>query len=108
MGMRYTFVREHDIDATSEILKLERQAKRRKMKVLAKDEVATWWGGGALPRSNLDHVVAAEHLSFKSFAGAEVSVRGWPKLGSIDEQRTWVTRYSDHALLFFEVQKEGG
>jgi hypothetical protein len=44
------------------------------------DEPATWWNGGTgLPPSNLDPVVAVEHMRFTDFDGAEVTVLGWPK-----------------------------
>jgi endonuclease/exonuclease/phosphatase family metal-dependent hydrolase len=105
MGMEYTFVRERDILAASELLKLERGARRRQMQVLNKDETFTWWGGGKLEPSNLDFVVARNHMQFRTFNGAEVSVRGWPKLASDEERLEWVRRFSDHALLLFEVQR---
>ena len=57
------------------------------------------------PGSNLDHVVAANHLQFKSFNGAEVSVRGWAEETDVAKQKKWIKKYSDHNLLYFEVQK---
>jgi endonuclease/exonuclease/phosphatase family metal-dependent hydrolase len=105
MGMEYRFVRERDILAESEVLKLERGAARRQMRVLTKDAQFTWWGGTKLPPATLDFVVARKHLEFRQFNGADVSVRGWPKLASRDEQLDWVRRFSDHALLLFEVQR---
>jgi endonuclease/exonuclease/phosphatase family metal-dependent hydrolase len=105
MGMRYTYVRERDIVAEKELLKLQRGAPRRKLRVLEKDEQFTWWGGGSIDPSSLDFVVAREHLRFKQFGGFDVSVRGWPKLESREERLDWVRRYSDHALLYFEVQR---
>jgi endonuclease/exonuclease/phosphatase family metal-dependent hydrolase len=105
MGMEYRFVRDRDILAASEVLKLERGAARRQMRVLTRDERFTWWGGGKLEPATLDFVVARKHLRFRSFNGADVSVRGWPKLASREDQRQWVTRFSDHALLLFEVQR---
>jgi hypothetical protein len=75
------------------------------MKVLDKDATHTWWGGATIDPSNLDFVVASDHLKFKQFAGHDVTVRGWPQLESQDERVKWVTRYSDHALLYFEVQR---
>ena len=105
MGMQYRYVRERDIMADKELLKLQRGAPRRQMKVLDKDEPFTWWGGGSIDPSSLDFVVAREHLRFKQFGGFDVSVRGWPKLETRDERLEWVRRYSDHALLYFEVQR---
>ena len=86
MGMQYRYVRERDIVATQELRKLEQGAKRKKMKVLDKDEPNTWWGGGKLAPSNLDFVVARDHIPFKKFGGSEVSVRGWPKIAEPDKQ----------------------
>lgn len=105
MGMQYRYVRERDILAEKELLKLQRGAPRRKMRVLEKDEPFTSWGGGSIDPSSLDFVVARDHLRFKQFAGFDVSVRGWPKLESRDDRLEWVRRYSDHALLYFEVQR---
>jgi exonuclease III len=105
MGMEYRFVRERDIVATHELRKLELGAKRRQMKVLDKDEPHTWWGGGKLAPSNLDFVVARNHIRFKRFGDAEVSVRGWPKLADPADQLRWVRDLSDHGLLYFQVEK---
>ena len=105
MGMEYRYVRESDLPAAKELLKLQRGAKSRGMRVLEKDAEFTWWGGGAIDPSSLDFVVARDHLSFKRFGAAEVSVRGWPQLPAGDERLDWVRRYSDHALLYFEVQR---
>jgi hypothetical protein len=68
---------------------------------------ATWWGGPntLIPPSNLDQVVAADHLQFKSMGGAEVTVLGWPKEDSPSAQREWIDDYSDHGCLYLEVQK---
>lgn len=105
MGMEYTYVRERDILAEFELLKLRRGAGRRRMKVLDKEREVTWWGGGALPESNLDFVVARRHMQFTKFGEADVAVRGWPELDDEQARRDWVTRFSDHALLYFEVQR---
>ena len=55
--------------------------------------------------SNLDHVVAAKHLKFKSFGGKPVDVRGWVDETTDKKKDAWTRKYSDHALLYFEVQK---
>jgi len=105
MGMEYRYVRESDLPAAKELLKLERGARSKKMRVLDKDAEFTWWGGGSIDPSSLDFVVARDHLTFKRFGESEVSVRGWPSLPPGDERLAWVRRYSDHALLYFEVQR---
>ncbi|NTS39282.1 endonuclease/exonuclease/phosphatase family protein [Flavisolibacter sp. BT320] len=104
MGMTYPFQREIVVDF--ELRKLDSNAKKAKMFRLEKNQPHTWWNGpGGLPRSNLDHVIAAAHLQFKNFGGAPVDVRGWPKLETETEQKKWIDTYSDHALLFFQVEK---
>ena len=105
MGMEYRYVRDRDIVATQELKKLELGARRRAMKVLDKDETHTWWGGGKLAPSNLDFVVARNHLRFKQFNGADVTVRGWPKITDDQARLSWVQRFSDHGLLFFQVER---
>jgi hypothetical protein len=67
------------------------------MRVLSKTAELSYDSPGGL-RSNLDHVVAADHLEFKAFDGQEVDVRaGWPQL----PERPWIEKFSDHALLYF-------
>jgi endonuclease/exonuclease/phosphatase family metal-dependent hydrolase len=107
MGMEYAFVHDRDIDPSKELLKIERQATARKMRVLAKDQPNTWSevGGSSIPDSNLDHVVAADHLQFKLINGAEVTVKGWPEKQTQQQKDAWIKKYSDHALLYFEIQK---
>jgi hypothetical protein len=56
-------------------------------------------------RSDLDHVVASDGLAFRQFSGADVDVRGWPKLEA-DKQADWMKQFSDHALLYFEVEQQ--
>jgi hypothetical protein len=107
MGMEYTYLRERDITAELEVLKAANFAEGRGMKLLAKDEPATWWNGGAgLPPSNLDQVVAVEHMTFTNFDGAEVTVLGWPKEPTPTAQRSWITDYSDHGCLYLEVEQD--
>lgn len=105
MGMDYPY--EHDIPAADELKRMQRRASYRKMRVLAKNGDYTWWNGPAstLPKGNLDHVVAAKHLTFRSFGGADVDVRGWPKEPTEAAEAAWIDTYSDHALLYFEVQR---
>ncbi len=105
MGMQYPFARDRDIDTATELKKLAEEAKRANMRLLVKDEPGSWWNGGAgIGPSNLDQVVAVDHLRFKEFAGADVTVLGWPKLSG-EERKKWIDEYSDHGLLYFEVQR---
>ena len=112
MGLDYVYGREAGprtklrhlrASEEDEISRLHFEAEKAGMRVLTKSRPDTW--RSTRLRSNLDHVVAAKHLRFKKFRGAEVDVRGWPELETEAEQLEWITRYSDHALLYFELQK---
>lgn len=107
MGMEYPFGRA--IDAATELQKLDRTLKRKSvaMRRLDKNATATWFNGSnsSIPPSDLDHVLAAEHLSFKSFQGAQVSVRGWVDEETDQTKDRWIKDFSDHALLYAEVQR---
>jgi hypothetical protein len=107
MGMEYTYLRERDIEAEHEIQKMGLFAERRGMRLLLKDEPVTWSGGSTstLLPSNLDQVVAADHMAFKSLGGAEVTVLGWPKEPTVAAQDKWIREFSDHGCLLLEVQK---
>lgn len=108
MGLDYPYF-DHDISPQHEIDELKRRAAHhsKKMRVLEKSHDATFYNGSSspLPKTDLDHVIAAEHLQFKSFGGKEIDLRGWPQLDSVHEEDEWIASYSDHALLYFEVQK---
>jgi hypothetical protein len=104
MGMEYPFDR--DILVEFELKKLDRDAKKVKMRRLSKNKPHTWWNGpGGLPPSDLDQVVAASQLKFKKFSYRDVDVRGWPKEVGEAAQAAWIKKYSDHGLLYFELQK---
>jgi len=89
--------------AENEIQRLVYGGVKVGMRLLSKTHDVTW--RSETMRSNLDHVVAADHLQFRQFSGADVAVRGWPELASEQQQRDWIADFSDHALLFFEVQE---
>ena len=103
MGMDY-FGKDKDIDGGREIRELKRSAGRRNMRLLEKTQDATYWSR-KYGTSDLDHVVAAKHLEFRSFGGKQVSVTGWPDEPTDQKKAAWVKKYSDHAILYFEVQK---
>ena len=105
MGLDYAF-KAHDIPAAAEIKELARRTGFRQMRILTKNAPHTWSNGSKskLAPSNLDHVVAAKHLKFKQLGGAEVAVRGWPALPTDAQKDAWIEKYSDHGLLYFEVQ----
>lgn len=104
MGMVYPFQKQIEWDI--ELKKLDADAKRQKMRRLTKNRRHTWWNGTQdLPPSDIDHVVAAQQLSFKQFGSADIKVIGWPDKPTLQEQRQWIKEYSDHALLFFQVER---
>jgi len=102
-----------DLASEDEIARIASWAKRRNMVLLSKEKTiignsakeVTWYNGssGYVP-TNLDHVVASEHLQIRSQGNDafEISVLGWPKLAQSD-WNSWFDQYSDHALLYFEV-----
>ncbi len=107
MGLDYIRT-SHDISGEKEIKELGRRGKYRDMVVLGKSHSATYANitkSNVETSSNLDHVVAAEHLTFKQFAGKSVDVRGWPQEDTVAKRKAWINAHSDHALLYFEVQK---
>lgn len=106
MGLDYPYAA-HDISAEDEIKELKRRVRYNDMSVLEKSSPFTWWNGpnSNYAKANLDHVVAADQLSFKDFSGSPVDVRGWPNENNEQKQADWIKKYSDHALLYFEVQK---
>ena len=104
MGMEYPFKREILVDF--ELRKLNSGAGRARMRRLGKNKPHTWWNGpGGFKPSDLDHVIASNHLTFKQFNGSDVDVRGWPSEQTEAEQKAWIDKYSDHALLFFQLEK---
>jgi endonuclease/exonuclease/phosphatase family metal-dependent hydrolase len=105
MGMKYPFKREIIVDY--ELQKLDKGAKSVKMRRLSKNNLFTWWNGpGNYPPANLDHVIASNQIKFKKFNGSEIDVRGWAKKKNDQEKIDWINKYSDHCLLFFQVEKD--
>lgn len=111
MGLEYPFKK--SIDATLELKKWDAYAAKSAigMQRLAKTHPNSWSNGSAssTPASNLDHVYASTNLAFRSFAAtdgteAKVSVRGWATEPTTAKQDKWIKDYSDHSLLYFEVQ----
>ena len=111
MGLTYPY--DKDIDAETELRKWDERASRYYgMRRLRKVHDNTWSGGSqsSYEPANLDHVYAAKHLAFKLFKDAnnqdvEVDVRGWVNESSTSSQDAWIANFSDHSLLYFEVQK---
>jgi len=109
MGMNLTYM-DKDITGTEEIERLEKRAdagKYRNMEVKDKTHDTTWWPGSKskLQPGNLDHVVAAKHLGFKQFGGKSIDVRGWVDEPTDAKKDEWAAKYSDHSLLYFQIEK---
>ncbi len=104
MGMEYP---QHNIPATDELAKWDKEAKKKKyaMRRLTKTHINSWSNGSAssIPDSALDHAFASDHLTFKSFNGADISVRGWVNAANSAEKDKWIKELSDHSLLYLEV-----
>ena len=105
MGLDYPYKKK--IDANTEIRRLKGKTSYRKMRITEKNQPYTWWNGptSSYDPGNFDHVVAAKHLKFKKFNGADVDVRGWTEESTDLQKANWIKNYSDHALLYFEVQQ---
>ncbi len=107
--MGFDYIRKiKDISGEEEIKELGRRGKYRDMVVLEKNHSATYANispSNVETTSNLDQVVAAKHLIFKQFGGKPVDVRGWPQEQTLTKRKAWINAHSDHALLYFEVQK---
>ena len=105
MGMKYPFKK--DINPPFEVKKLDADAKKMKMRRLTKNKPHAWWNGpgSKYPPADLDQVVASEQLKFKQIGGADIDVRGWPALDCTSLQADWIKEYSDHGLLYLEVEK---
>ncbi len=109
MGMRYPYNRE--INFTTELRKLERDALRVQMRLLDKSHGATWTDSHRrISDSNLDHVVASTSTNitrwqFPNGREGEVEVEGWNRFSNGSPQwRSFVSRVSDHCSLYFEIE----
>lgn len=108
MGMNLTYS-DKDVSGAEEIQRLKKRTAVSSvgMRVLDKNHPVTYWPGSGASHDpgDLDHVVAARHLKFKNFGGASIDVRGWPQEPTDEKRDAWTEKYSDHGLLYFEVQK---
>lgn len=110
MGLDYPFG--HDIAASAELQKCDRIAARASvgMRRLVATHDASWSNGSAsrLPPSSLDHVYASNNVRFRTWPRAdggvaEVALRGWVEERTDARKDAWIARYSDHAMMVFEV-----
>lgn len=110
MGLEYPY--EKEIDAITELRRWDSRASRYyDMRRLTKTYKFTYSNGSysPIPDSDLDHVYASKHLKFQEFTSedgekAEVAVRGWVDKTTQSEKDQWINDYSDHSLLYLEVQ----
>lgn len=102
-----------DLTSEEELARIGWWAKKRGMALLSKEPTEidgvsgeiTWYNGSSGYRpSNLDHVVASDHLRIRSPGNGpyHVAVLGWPRLPR-ESWNNWFSSYSDHAMLCFEV-----
>lgn len=104
MGLNAAWNPKSDLEADEEIAFLENRMRSVKMVRLPKTHEASWWNGKEKPGpSKLDHAFAAEHLRFKHFEGQLIKVIGWPELDDEGERRRWIEAFSDHAMLFGQI-----
>lgn len=104
MGLEYP---RHNIPSADELAKWDKEAKKKKyaMRRLSKTHDNSWSNGSTsrIPDSALDQAFASDHLTFKAFSGADISVRGWVNAATDAEKDQWIKEYSDHSLLYLEV-----
>lgn len=111
MGLDYPY--QKDIDASTELKRWDNRASAYyDMRRLSKTHGLTFsnGSGSSIPDSNLDHVYASKHLKFKEFnplggKKGEVDVRGWVNKTNQVTKDKWIADYSDHCLLYLEVQR---
>jgi endonuclease/exonuclease/phosphatase family metal-dependent hydrolase len=111
MGLDYPY--QKDIDPSTELKRWDSRASAYyDLRRLTKTRDATFSNGSSssIPDSNLDHVYASKHLKFKMFnrpdgGKAEVDVRGWVNQTTPAAKDKWIKDYSDHSLLYLEVQR---
>ncbi len=111
MGLDYPY--EGDIASATELRRWDVRASRYyDMTRLVKTADATFsnGSGSSYPDSDLDHVYASKHMKFKKFTRddgtkADVDVRGWVNKATQAERDKWIADYSDHSLLYLEVQR---
>jgi endonuclease/exonuclease/phosphatase family metal-dependent hydrolase len=111
MGLDYPYKK--DIEASTELKRWDVRASvyydmRRLPKTF--DFTFSNGSGSTIPDSNLDHVYASKNIKFKKFdrpdgAEAEVDVRGWVNQNTQAAKDKWINEYSDHSLLYLEVQR---
>ena len=104
MGLNAPYNDISDIDGKQELEFLEKRMNAADMKLWNKTHQDSWWNGkDNWNPSALDHVFASDHLNPGNFGGAKVKVRGWPEKPTKAAKKSWIEKYSDHALLYGEI-----
>lgn len=69
---------------------------------------ATYWPGltSSYLIDTFDNVMTADHLKFQSFSGSSISAIDWIEESTSAKKDQWALKYSDHALVYFEVRKK--
>ncbi|MEL7490507.1 MAG: endonuclease/exonuclease/phosphatase family protein [Pseudomonadota bacterium] len=108
MGMDPSYNDKINLDGAQELAFVDKRmgAKINGMRRLEKTHAQTWWNGkDNWEPSSLDHVYAAEHLTFKKFGAAEVAVKGWVEETTASKKKAWIEKFSDHCLLYGELHR---
>lgn len=111
MGLNYPY--HNDIAVNDELKRWDNRASQYyDMIRLSKTFNVSWSNGStsSYPDSNLDHVYASKQMEFKLFNPVNgqqgfVDVRGWVNKTTTASKDKWIKDYSDHSLLYLEVQK---
>ena len=105
MGMSAAYNSVSDLTQEQEIAFLDKRMAAAGMRRLVKTSHETWWNGkDNWQPSTLDHVYAADHLNFADQDGAEIAVFGWPEKATTAQKKAWIRDFSDHAMLFGELE----
>lgn len=108
MGMKAPYNNQSDMTGAEELAFVEQRltANVNGMRRLPKTHELTWWNGSDnWDPSSLDHVFAADHLQFRQFGAAEIEVTGWVNETTDQDKKDWISRYSDHSLLYGEIHE---
>ena len=106
MGLSAPYNNDSDFDGTKELEYVDKrmEATVTGMRRLSKTHHNSWWNGkDTWEPSALDHVYAAKHMTFKTFSGAEVEVTGWVEETTKAKQKAWISKFSDHSMLYGEI-----
>lgn len=105
MGMNVTYG-DNDSDGAEEVIRLGKRFAKVGMALQPKDKPHTWIDvDGRYPLSDLDHVIASDHLTVTNLAGGVgASALGWPTLATQAQQHTWAEEFSDHAMVLGKIR----